>query len=165
MLLISDANILIDLEEGGVIAEFLALPEEIATPDLLFAEELADQHPDLPEMGLTLAELDGRQIERAMALVEANPKASRNDCLALTLAEAQACTLLTGDRALRQAAEAVGVEIHGTLWCVQQMIDAGQITPEQARGAYARMRRGNSRLPWSEVSAQLAQYGLEFPRP
>jgi len=164
MLLISDANILIDLEEGSVVAEFLVLPEDIATPDMLFAEELADQHPDLPEMGLKLAELDGPQIERAMELVAANPKASRNDCLALTLAESRTCTLLTGDQALRLAANALGVEIHGTLWCVQRLIDAGTITPEQAREPYRRMRLGNSRLPWTEVDAQLARYGLKLPR-
>ncbi|MDQ2068989.1 DUF3368 domain-containing protein [Natronospira bacteriovora] len=164
MLLVSDANILIDLIEGRVVAEFLSLPDEIATPDLLFEEELADHHGELLGMGLNLAELSGDQIQRAEELVGNHPKASRNDCLALTLAETENCTLLTGDRALRQAADALRVEIHGTIWCVQRMIDSGRITPVQAREAYRRMRLGNSRLPWDEVNAQLAQYGLELPR-
>ena len=43
-LLISDANVLIDIEEGALISSLFRLPHRIATPDLLFFEE-RESHP------------------------------------------------------------------------------------------------------------------------
>ncbi|WP_206434421.1 hypothetical protein [Iodobacter ciconiae] len=44
-LLISDANILIDMEEGGLLASMFSLNYEFLIPDILFYEELAGQRP------------------------------------------------------------------------------------------------------------------------
>lgn len=51
-LLISDANILIDLEEGGLLRQLFGLPYEFRVPDILFYEELEDQHGYLVDLGL-----------------------------------------------------------------------------------------------------------------
>lgn len=56
-LLISDANILIDLEEGQLLGVFFNLPYQFKVPDVLFHEELSDQHGYLLELGLLLGEL------------------------------------------------------------------------------------------------------------
>ena len=56
-LLISDANILIDLEEGQLLEVFFNLPYQFKVPDVLFHEELSDQHGYLLELGLLLGEL------------------------------------------------------------------------------------------------------------
>jgi len=56
-LLISDANILIDMEEGELLTQLFQLPYQFAIPDILFAEELEEEHVHLPAMGLTLEEL------------------------------------------------------------------------------------------------------------
>jgi len=50
-LLISDANILIDVMAGGILEKIFSLDYEFAVPDVLFHEELREQHPDLPDMG------------------------------------------------------------------------------------------------------------------
>ena len=57
-LLISDANILIDMEAGGLLGLMFQLPHEFGVPDLLFDDELADQHAHLPDMGLRVMPLD-----------------------------------------------------------------------------------------------------------
>ncbi|QWF71611.1 hypothetical protein KEF85_03785 [Methylomonas paludis] len=57
-LLISDANILIDLEEGGLIAELFQLPFQLQVPDLLFVDELEADHSYLLDYGLQLGELN-----------------------------------------------------------------------------------------------------------
>ncbi|MFT5708399.1 MAG: hypothetical protein ACI9ES_002701, partial [Oceanospirillaceae bacterium] len=46
-LLISDANILIDMEEGGLLEVMFQLPYDFATPDILFFEELEEEHTHL----------------------------------------------------------------------------------------------------------------------
>lgn len=46
-LLISDANILIDLEEGQLIELMFQLPYQFSIPDVLFEEELEEEHQHL----------------------------------------------------------------------------------------------------------------------
>src|SRR3972149_5500331 len=47
LLLISDANILIDMEDGNLIPVIFQLPYEIAVPDILFELELRERHSHL----------------------------------------------------------------------------------------------------------------------
>lgn len=56
-LLVSDANIFIDLEEGRLIKHLFCLPYQFIIPDILFYEELDEQHKYLLDDGLKLAEL------------------------------------------------------------------------------------------------------------
>lgn len=71
--------------------------------------------------------------------------------MALTLAKHESCQLLTGDKSLREVAKILNVEVHGTIWLVEQMIKHEKITVEVARAAFQRMRDSGSRLPWREI--------------
>lgn len=157
LLLISDANILIDLEDGGIIALLFLLPWKISTPDVLFAEEMEEQHPGLPALGLALGELGEEAMGHVQRLSQTYPGPSRYDCMALALALAlqEACPLLSGDRALRQAADQEGVEVHGTVWTVEQMLIHGLLDADAARQAFNAMRRTARRLPWVEAEAMI----------
>jgi predicted nucleic acid-binding protein len=119
LLLISDANILIDMEEGELLEQMFQLPFEFHIPDILFAEELEGQHYHLLDRGLKLAELESDVMLHAMELTARYIKPSRNDCFALALAAQKQCPLLTGDQALRNAAENEAVMVQGTLWLVK----------------------------------------------
>ncbi|HKL77594.1 MAG TPA: DUF3368 domain-containing protein, partial [Gammaproteobacteria bacterium] len=103
-LLISDANVLIDIEEGELVSLLFRLPHRIATPDLLFFDELESHHPALPEAGLELLSMPGVLIEEAQRLAAEYPAPSRYDMLALVLAQQHQCALLTGDNPLRKLA-------------------------------------------------------------
>lgn len=147
-LLISDANIQIDMEEGQLIELMFQLPYRFSIPDILFVEELEEEHQYLRELGLKLDELNGETIMNAVELIQRYTKTSRNDCFALALASREKCPLLTGDKALRDAAEKEAVIVKRTLWLVKQMILQQLITVAQARGAYQRMKESGRRLPW-----------------
>ncbi|MEX0615310.1 MAG: PIN domain-containing protein, partial [Methylophaga sp.] len=108
-LLISDANILIDLEEGQLIALLFELPYNFSTPDILFVEELEQQHEYLLDLGLTTRELTGQSMMQVVTLTQKYTNPSRNDCFALALAKQESCPLVTGDKALRAAAANEGV--------------------------------------------------------
>lgn len=160
MLLISDANILIDMADGGLLGAMFRLPEIFAVPDVLYAEELSTRHPELPELGLRCMTLDGEGVMEAYrvhALVRGREAPSQNDLFALMLARQEGCPLLTGDRRLRKvaAAEHDDVEVRGTLWLVEQMIHQGVISVAEARAAYGKMRDAGSRLPWAEAERRL----------
>ena len=82
-LLISDANILIDLEEGQLIDILFQLPYQFSIPDILFEEELEEAHQYLLQLGLRLGELNGETMMYAMTLIQSYRKTSRNDSYAL----------------------------------------------------------------------------------
>jgi len=154
-LLISDTNILIDMDEGGLLEAMFQLPFDFATPDILFAEELEDQHANLPGLGLIIKEVAPESMMYAAKLAARYARASRNDCLALALAKQEQCPLLTGDKALKLAAEKESTIAMGTIWLVGQMVKKRRINAEQARFAYRLMQHNGRRLPWSEAEKEL----------
>jgi len=156
-LLISDANILIDLEDGDLIAELFRLPYQLQVPDMLFADELAADHGYLLALGLQLGELTPASMADVELLVNKYKQPSRYDCFALVLAKQQACPLLTGDQNLRKAAEQEAIEVKGTLWLVAEMLRHSVISVQVARNAYACMQRKGRRLPWALAESHLRE--------
>jgi len=154
-LIISDANILIDMEVAGLLEAMFQLPERFAVPDLLYVEELEEQHADLPGYGLLVLEMPSETIGQAQQLRAKHAQPGQMDLNALALAMHQACPLLTGDRRLREAAEQEQVRVNGTLWLMEQLLQVGIITLTQMEHAYDAMRQANRRLPWQEVSNQI----------
>lgn len=158
-LLISDANILIDMECGGLLHRMFELGHHFAVLDVLYEEELKDQHPELPGHGLQIVELsaDGVTLGEQLIRDHGDRGASRNDLLSLALARQQNCPLLTGDRRLREICDAVGHAVNGMLWLIKEMHDAGLLTREEVVEAYQAMKQQRRRLPWPRVQAQLRE--------
>lgn len=156
-LLISDANILIDLEEGGLLESFFRLPFKFCVPDVLFYEELEDQHGHLLELGLGILELQPASMIYAQEVAQRYGGPSRNDCFALALAKQEKCTLVTGDLALRKAAEKETVLVKGTLWAVESLVSYGMLSVDDAKASYERMEAGGRRLPWDMAYERLDQ--------
>lgn len=148
LLLVSDANILIDIEEGGLLEDFFGLPYQFLTPDILFYEELDAQHAHLLELGLEIRELSPESVSYAGTLIQSYSSPSANDCFALALASQEQCPLLTGDLALRNAANRERIEIRGTIWIVEELVRHNVISVARAHEAYGRMRERGRRLPW-----------------
>lgn len=145
---ISDANILIDVEVGGLLAPMFSLGYQFAVPDVLYFEELAERHAHWRDMGLIVKSLPAEGVARVQALSQKYKRPSRNDLFALALAEQAQCPLLTGDAALRSAAETERVEVKGTIWLVTEMVRKQCITAIVARVAYKTMQEQGRRLPW-----------------
>lgn len=159
-LLISDANIIIDMNTGGLLRLMFRFDATFAVPDVLYEEELRTDHPELPRLGLKRLELSEDTVAYAGRLIEKyrGLGASINDLLALALAQQEKCSLLTGDGRLRTAGQTEGIDVHGTLWLIEQMIKARTIAVRQAEAAYAKMREAGRRLPWDEVDHQIRSF-------
>jgi predicted nucleic acid-binding protein len=156
-LLISDANILIDLEEGRLTELIFKLDNKFCVPDVLYEEELVEQHSHLSNLGLKamgLKETAVSEVENFSAKYS-HRSVSRNDLMALALARQEQCPLLTGDADLRKIAPDENVEVKGTLWLVGELVQQNIITATQAETAYKRMKDANRRLPWDEVERQI----------
>ena len=156
-LLISDANIIIDIEAGGLVNQMFRLEYRFGVPDVLFDLELREQHGHLVTLGLEVLEVKSEAVRYAETLGERYRATSAMDLLALALARQECCPLLSGDKALRQAARKEGVDVRGTIWLVGEMLQAKVVTRKQARAAYTAMLSDGRRLPENEIKEQLAQ--------
>lgn len=158
LLIISDTSVLIDIECGELTAAMFRLPFQFAVPDILFAEELAERHGHLSELGLISKTMSGDLVDEAYNLHQKYIKPSVNDMLALALAKYEGCQLLTGDKALREVAMQFNIEVHGTIWLIEQILQNKKITVEAARDGFQRMKDSGSRLSWGEVDRILKRY-------
>jgi len=68
LLLISDANILMDVEVGDLVAPMFSLGYDFAVPNVLYYEELEDQHAHLLDMGLQVRTLTDKGVGRVQSL-------------------------------------------------------------------------------------------------
>lgn len=155
LLLISDTNILIDMEDGNLIPTIFQLPYEIAVPDILFEEELREQHSHLLQVGLKVKSLTAESIKKTEFLTQQYPRPSMMDHSALALALQEQCPLLTGDKDLRVVGKKEGVELHGTIWIVEQLLNQKIIQKSQAKGSFNAMKDKRRRLPWGDVDKLL----------
>ncbi len=156
LLLISDANILMDMDVADLLKPMFALCYQFAVPDVLYYQELREQHAYLLDMGLQIRPLSAKGVKRVQALSEAyGAKTSRIDLFALALAEVECCSLLTGDAALRKAAEAENLDVKGTIWLIVEMVKANVITVDTAKAAFEKMRLSGRRLPWDKAAQML----------
>ncbi len=124
-------------------------------PDILFEEELEQQHNHLLGFGLKIGELNSETMKYVESIAPLYAKASRHDCIALALAKQENCPLLTGDKALKIAAENEGVEVKGTIWLVIQLIKLEILNIAEARNAFLLMKNSGRRLPWNIVESEL----------
>lgn len=126
-IIVSDASVLIDLAKVRLTEAAFALPHDFVISDVLFSDELLDlgecKSQDLLEAGLSICELDSEGVRLAFDNAPAYASLTPNDCFALALAKRKVCALVTGDAALRNAAQSEAVEVHGLLWLCDLMND------------------------------------------
>lgn len=163
-LLISDANILIDMEAGALMETLFQLPVQLGIPDLLYYEEIEPGSPGLEDLGLQIMEVTGDYVRYAQLLpgqynhtlpAKNGPKPSHNDYLALALAKQETCTLLTGDANLRIVASKEQITVMGTIGLLCAMVENQLLTVDDAMIALDKMKQGKRRLPWPEAEKML----------
>ena len=66
--------------------------------------------------------------------------------------------LVTGDGDLRKAALAAGVEVHGILWMLDEMVAGAKTPPRHAAEMLERILKTRARLPAAECEVRLARW-------
>jgi hypothetical protein len=161
IILVADASVLIDLERGDLLKVALAGPDMIAVPDFLYDMELREYDgPTLLAHGLQIIQLDAREMTAAQDLFNDNGCGlSLPDCSAFVCSGRTDHQLLTGDRALREHAEAAGMTPHGVLWLLDRLHDTGSVAPNVLHnGLTAMAAHRRTRLPKNEVELRLRRW-------
>lgn len=158
-LVVTDANIIIDLSAGGLLEEMFRLQEvEFCIPDVLYVEELATNFGELPALGLKVSSLLPESVAYVETLRLKFRKPSLNYLFALALAKSLDCCLLSGDMPLRDAAQEEAVEVRGTFWMVELLLENRAVSIDRVAEAYEAMKQDGSRLPWDEAEKQLRRW-------
>ena len=163
-IIVSDTSCLIDLRKADLLSAAMALGFRVQVALPLVHDELssfaAEDWNRLTDQGLEIVDLDGQQVARAMDLKRVHRRLSAYDAFCLALAEiGEASILLTSDRALRVAAEALTIEVHGVLWVIDRIEERGLLPLDVLFRALSHLKADPLVfLPEAEVDARLARF-------
>jgi len=127
-------------------------------PDVIVAELENPNGLILVRAGLRQESLTGEGVSAAVELMAEDSHISVQDAFALALAERTGRVLLTGEKRPRELARRRRVEVHGTLWVLEQMIAGGTLTSIRAADALERMLDSGCRLPEAEARSLLRRW-------
>lgn len=160
--LIKDACIIIDLIEGSMLDAWAMLKLDAYVPDLVLLEieqrSLLDPYFQSQAFHLlSLSAKDLEAVERRMKTPEAKGL-SDQDMACLHLAEDRDMILVSGDGLLRKRAESRGIEVHGTLWLMELMVERETLLPLAAADKLEHLLSKGRRLPEVDCQRLLAQW-------
>lgn len=161
--LVSDTSVLIDLERGEFLEAAFALSWQLAVPDLLYERELRGHGGErLVELGLSVADLEPDEVNRALSYRRRQVALSLADTFALSLAVSRGWTLLTGDGRLRGLAHLERVTCHGVLWVLDQLQEETTTSPQRLyEGLVSIAAHPRCRLPKRDVAIRLERFKAE----
>jgi predicted nucleic acid-binding protein len=154
---ISDANILIDISSVGLLETMTRLPFEFVVPDFVVNEitrpEQKEAIDSLVRSGvLKVIAANTEELESIGSLARAVRTLSIPDCSVLILAGIHGAMILSNDSRMRQHAKSTGLECHGTIWIVHQLVVRRELGTDTARNCLLRLMSTNVRFPKSESS-------------
>lgn len=152
---VTDTNVWIDLQTGNLLDNVFELDARWLIPDLIGHELGEDVKQLLIEWGLEERSLSGDEIEAVVELGTTYSAPSRTDIATLVVARAENGILVTGDQALREAAQEENIDVHGTLWVVDALVETDTTAPGEAARALQLMMEADRWLPRSAVHERI----------
>lgn len=129
LIVVNDANILIDFCELQLLDVLFELDYDFCTVDVVWEELREDQQEAyrrfLEMQRFRIDGLDEAQIMNVYTVRMERPQLSIPDCTALVYAEVYQGVLLTSDKNLRSAARQYQVDVRGHLWIFDEWYDQG----------------------------------------
>ena len=156
---VMDANVFIDLEDIRLVDAFFALGNEIHTTSLVWEEVQSSQEfwdANIETGRLIIHDLTSEEREEILALREGNMSEADGSVLLYAL-QLQAI-LLTGEKKLRTVARRLGLEVHGSIWLLDHLVETEIISIEQACESLRLLMAVNIRLPKDACEERIAAW-------
>lgn len=159
---VKDANLIFDLFHGGVLDAWFALGYETITTPLVLAEirnpeQRTQIDAYLGRGHLRVEDTAPDSWEEIIALAQLW-KVSVPDASVAVLARNSKSCLLTGDGRLRNKSAEAGLEVRGTLWVLDHLLERGRITQGAAHAALTAIHQSGTFLPQEEVENRLNKW-------
>jgi len=165
IVVVNDANILIDLIKLQLVEAFFNIKWEFYSTNLIIENELYDEQklqlqPFIESNILKIQELDANDMLTIMEIQAQKPQLSDKDCSALHCAKKLNASLLTSDNTLRKFAKQKQVDVHGHLWVFDALLEHQCITPDIAITKLYELNTINSKLnlPKKECEARIEKW-------
>ncbi len=160
---VQDANVLIDLELAGLFDLWFQTGIETHTTDFIRAElERGGHHQALTYFESGQVCEHPLSFEEIMAVSELEheigSKAKFNDCSVLFLAVKLDAMLLSGDKPLRKAGNKRHIEVHGTLWIFDQLVERRLMPSGVAASKLEHLRSLDRFFPEAECMTRLKRW-------
>jgi len=151
----------INLHKGSILPKALLLTNEgweFYLTDSI-ARELKEPSCDiLEQLGVKRYSLSEREVAEIQALRKQKRALSVADASSVVAARALGALILTDERSLREKAQELQIEVHGTLWLLDQLVAAQLINDETVCDAVARMIAANAWFPKQTVNRLKTRY-------
>jgi len=159
---VKDANILIDLANGGLVEAVLRLPYDFVTTDAVLLQlenetQWEQVRPYVEQGVIQTMHLSGEEMQK----VADDPLRDRlgiADLEVLTLAAREKGILLTGDLDLRKEAKTRQVTVHGLIWLLDRLLEKELLERAEAAKKLRLMMALGARLPADEVARRLRDW-------
>lgn len=155
-LIITDVSVLFDLFKIKVLPEFFALDVEICMTIFVYEEIVHQEQIQEFEMfkrtqKLTVLDLLPEEEEQILNLKLKRSLKSIPDKTMLWKAMQLKCPLLTCDDKLRKEAMDNGIEVHGSIWVVTELVKQNIVNNVKAIELLEQLKTVNTRLPFDEM--------------
>lgn len=155
-LVVTDTNVFIDLMDVDALAAFFALGFAIHTTDFVINELDRDQQAYLlPYRGngqLVVARFTDAQV-RDFEVMATRVTIQFTDRSVIFLATELKGMILSGDGNLWKECKARQLEVHGTIWVVQELWTKGLIPAVSCIERLEALKKLNARLPKDKIDA------------
>ena len=160
MILLSDANVLIDLGyvDGLPVLTQLGTVEVL---DIVFDECCHPKQPELPRaiIAAGIQKVTVLQQWAQLARPYQTGPLSFQDALCLYYAKTYQRLLLTNEKPLRKFCQEQQVPVHGTLWIIQSVYERQLLSSATLCEWLSILNRHNRRLPKAEVNSLKQRLG------
>ena len=161
-LIITNTNVFFDIISIGALPEFFALDFEICTTDFVVKEILVSNQKEQIESFIRAKKLNVFQISADEVEEILNFPTKRffkgiTDKTVLWKSHQLKCPLLTGDKKLRNEAEDLKIEVHGSIWVIITLVENGIISKAKGRDLLEQLKLINASLPHDEIDKHIKQ--------
>ena len=159
-LIITDTNVLFDVIKIGALPEFFSLDYDICTTVFVIEEIRPSGQRELLETfirakKLTVFEFTGEDIEEVANFDTVRVLKRFTDKSVIWKSVQLNCPMLTGDKKMREIAENIGIEVHGSIWVIDELINSDLISTEKAIELLEQLLETNSWLPRNEIERRI----------
>ncbi|VAY88148.1 hypothetical protein MNB_ARC-1_1328 [hydrothermal vent metagenome] len=163
MLLVSDANIFIDLERIGLLIEFSKLDIKISTSDFVFNELNTKQQMLVKSLSIEIYTLPAEELRKFFIEYQelGQVKISYQDYSIYYFAKKHEACLLSNDKALRKFSNKKNIEAKGIFYILDLIIKYSKLSKNDLHTSIS-LLLNNSWLPKNEINIRLERLTSEL---
>ena len=156
-----DTSVWINLHNGSLLLQALSLIDNgwgFYVTQLVARELKNPSVKILEQQGVKRYSLSNKEIRESETLRKQKPALSSADASVIVAAKALGVSILTDERLLREKAKELGMDVHGTLWLLEQMVENRLVDNDVLCEALDKMSDAGARFPKDEVKRLKTHY-------